>query len=87
MSDVLAQPIFAGGEAKPFGELTLADVRGRADELRRATGWGPLARVGPVARAWADLAGAMEAAGAQRVRDLPERDLDGRAVALWVVMS
>ena len=44
----------------PFGELTLDDARARADELRAAIGWGPTARVAPVALAWRELAMAME---------------------------
>ena len=38
---ILAERVFAGGENKPFGELTLADVEARAQELRDVSGWGP----------------------------------------------
>jgi hypothetical protein len=48
---ILAERVHASGGTKPFGEMTVAEVRERADELRAATGWGPTARVGPVARA------------------------------------
>jgi hypothetical protein len=52
LSKILATTVYVDGENRPFGELTLEQVRGRADELRAATGWGPTARVAPVARAW-----------------------------------
>lgn len=85
MGDVLAQQVFAGGRSKPFGELTLDEVRARAAELRQATGWGPMARVGPVAMAWGELARAMESAGAGRVDELGVDALARRAEALWIV--
>ncbi len=49
---VLAEPVFAGGQSKPFAELTAEEVKARADELRAATGWGPTAKVAAVAMAW-----------------------------------
>jgi hypothetical protein len=81
---VLARPVSVGGSEKAYGELTLADVRDRAAELREAAGWGPTARVAPVARAWADLARAMEAAGAGAVADLGG-EAEAMAGRLWVV--
>ena len=50
----------------PFGELTAQDARARADELRAAIGWGPTARVAPVAMAWRELALTMERDAARR---------------------
>jgi hypothetical protein len=79
-----ARPVSVGGAEKPFGELTLADVRARADELRAAAGWGPTARVAPVARAWGDLARAMEAGGADAVAGLGS-EAEAMAERLWVV--
>jgi hypothetical protein len=80
----LSRPVSVDGAEKPFGELTLADVRARAAELRAAAGWGPTARVAPVARAWADLGRAMEAAGAAAVADLGG-EAEAMAGRLWVV--
>jgi hypothetical protein len=80
----LSRPVSVGGAEKPFGELTLAEVRARAAELREAAGWGPTARVAPVARAWADLARAMEAGGAGAVADLGG-EAEAMAGRLWVV--
>jgi len=82
---VLGRPVHTAAGEKPFGALTLADVRARASELAAAGGWGPTARVIPVARAWSDLARAMDDAGAATVGDLPDgvaSDLGRRA---WVV--
>jgi hypothetical protein len=77
--------IHAGGESKPFREFTIDDVRGRARELREAVGWGPTARVAPVARAWAQLAELMTEAAAQSVADLAPAIVAEQLEALWVV--
>jgi hypothetical protein len=83
---VRSQPVFARGENRPFAELTLADVRGRADELRAAGGWGPMARVVAVALAWRQLAIAMEQAGVDTVGELDGELLVERAPRLWFTM-
>ncbi len=83
--DPLAQPVYAESEYKPFGDFTLAEVQARAAELSAATGWGPTARVGGVARGWADLGRAMSAAGAAVVRDLGVEEAGAYARRLWVV--
>jgi hypothetical protein len=81
----LAQPVFAGDGYKPFGDFTVAEVQARAAELAQAVGWGPTARVASVARGWSDLARAMTAAGAPRVRDLDAETAAEFARKLWVV--
>jgi len=83
---ILASTVFIRGANRPFGELTLDDVRSRADELRAATGWGPTARVAPVARAWRELALEMERAGATSVAALDGAVLTRLAPQLWVLM-
>ena len=85
MSDVLHQRIHAAGGAKEFGELTVDEVRVRANELRAADGWGPTVRVIPVAMAWAQLARDMERAGAATVADLGAEEAEKRAERLWIV--
>jgi hypothetical protein len=82
---VLDHTIHAGGRNKPFGELTLADVEARADELRSVAGIGPTVRVVPVAHAWGELARTMRSAGAATVADLGEAAATERAERLWVV--
>lgn len=83
---ILAQTVFVRGENRPFGDVTVSDARERADELRSAAGWGPTARVAPVARAWRELALAMDAAGADVVRALDEAQVEQLAPKLWVVL-
>ena len=83
--DVLLRPVHAGGADKPFGELSLGDVRAHAAELRSAVGWGPTARVASVAQAWRELADAMASAGAATVADLGAETATGWARRLWVV--
>jgi hypothetical protein len=83
--DPLAQPVYADGAYKPFGEFTLAEVRARAQELSAATGWGPTARVGGVARGWAELGRRMESTGAAQVGDLGAQVGGEFARRLWVV--
>jgi hypothetical protein len=84
-SPILGTPIHVHGANRPFGELTLADVRGRADELRAAVGFGPTVRVAPVAAAWRELAMAMERASAGTVAELPGELVAELAPKLWVV--
>jgi hypothetical protein len=72
--DFLQRPVYAGDDYKEFGAFTLEDVRGRADELTAATGWGPTARVGAIARGWSELSRAMEAAGVRTVAELAALD-------------
>jgi hypothetical protein len=82
---VLAEPVFAGGRSKPFGEMTADEVRARAAELREATGWGPTARVAGVARAWGEFARLMEQSGAETVADVDRGAVVAHAEKLWVV--
>lgn len=86
LDEILSASVFARGSNIPFGEMTLEDVRVRADELRAATGWGPTARVAPVARAWRELTMEMERASAGAVGELEPELLVRLAPALWVVM-
>ncbi|MGH2930860.1 MAG: hypothetical protein ACRDL8_21830 [Solirubrobacteraceae bacterium] len=77
--------IYIRGANRPFNELTLDDVRTRADELRSAVGWGPTARVAPVALAWRELAMAMDRAGADTVGRLADDVIAELGPKLWVV--
>jgi hypothetical protein len=83
---VVSREVFIRAANRPFGELTLQDVRARADELRAATGWGPTIRVAPVAHAWRELAMAMERGGSARVGELPGELLCEIAPRLWVTL-
>lgn len=83
---LLERQLFIGGSNRRFGEVTLEQARERADELRSAIGWGPMARVAPVARAWRELVLVMERAGAQTAGELDEQLLAELAPKLWVVL-
>lgn len=86
MQAILDQQIFIAGANRPFGSLTLDDVRARADELRAAVGWGPTARVAPVAQAWRELALAMARERATVVAEVEPASLIELAPRLWVTL-
>ena len=77
--------MFIDGANRPFGELTIAQARERADELRSAVGFGPTVRIAPVARAWRELTMALERAGAGTVAELEPATVMELAPKLWVV--
>ncbi len=83
---VLGQEVFIRGANRPFGDLTRDDAASRADELRAAVGWGPTARVAPVAQAWRELVMAMDRTGATTVRELDADTLLALAPRLWVTL-
>jgi hypothetical protein len=83
---ILAERVYAGGRSKPFGEVTLDEVKARAQELRDTAGWGPTAKVASVAMAWGQLARLMEEKGAGSVAELDGQVVVDMAERLWVVM-
>jgi hypothetical protein len=83
---LLAREVYIGGAHQAFGEITLAAVRARAEELREVAGWGPTMRVAPAALAWRELTMAMETRGAKRVQELDAATLAELAPRLGVVM-
>ena len=85
LQEMLRQTVYIRGANRPFGELTLDDARARADELRAAVGWGPTARVAPVAMAWRELTMAMERASAATVDELAPEMIVELAPKLWIV--
>lgn len=84
LEEVLANLVFIRGANRPLRELTLDDVRARAAELRQAVGWGPTARVAPIARAWAQLANEMQRHSAETVGELPSEAVLTHASQLWI---
>jgi len=85
VDQMLRQTVYIRGANRPFGELTLDDARARADELRAATGWGPTARVAPVALAWRELTMAIQRAGVATVAELAPEQVVELAPRLWIV--
>jgi hypothetical protein len=82
---MLAVRVAAGGESKPFGELSRAEVERHAATLSEATGFGHRSRVGAVAVAWRELGRRMDEEGAARVSELEPETVAGLAERLWVV--
>lgn len=83
---IVEQQVFVRGANRPFGEVTQDDARARADELRAAVGWGPTARVAPVAMAWRELAQTIDRAGVATVAELEPDVLVALAPRLWVTL-
>jgi hypothetical protein len=83
---ILGQVVFCGGANRAFGSLTADDARAHADELRAAVGWGPTARVAPVAQAWRELSLALDRSRAATVADLDPDLLAELAPRLWVTL-
>jgi hypothetical protein len=86
IADILEQRVFIAGTNRRFGSLTSENAREHADALRAAIGWGPTARVAPVAQAWRELSLAMDRTGAGVVADLEPDVLVGLAPRLWVTL-
>jgi hypothetical protein len=85
LAGVLKASVFIDGANRAFGDLTPDQVRSRADELRSAVGFGPTARVAPVARAWRELSMALDQARAATVSALEPATVMELAPKLWVV--
>jgi hypothetical protein len=83
---IVQQQVFIRGANRPFGEVTAEDARGRADELRAATGWGPTARVASYAFAWRELSVELERSGVATVSELDPELLVSLAPRLWVAL-
>lgn len=86
VQEILGQMVFSGGVNRPFGSLTAEDARAHADELRAVVGWGPTARVAPVAQAWRELSLALDRAGAASVAELEPATVLDLAPRLWVTL-
>jgi hypothetical protein len=81
---IRASSVYARGANRAFDELTVEDVRDRADELKGVSGWGPTARIASVALAWRELSLLMDRAGAATVAELPDETVMQMAAKLWV---
>jgi Fe-Mn family superoxide dismutase len=85
VSGILERTVSITGKMIPFGEITLEDAKRQAAELNALTGWGPMAKVGSIARGWTDLAKTMEGRGAACVGELDAGQIKKYGVDLWVV--
>jgi hypothetical protein len=82
---VIKQTVFIRGANRPFGELTRDDAQFRGAELKAAVGWGPTAKIAPVAMAWRELSMELTSAGVETVAELPRETVLAFAPKLWVV--
>jgi superoxide dismutase, Fe-Mn family len=82
---ILERPVSIQGVDRPFGSITLDDARTQASELKALAGWGPMAKVGTIARAWTELATIIEKRGADTVADLEPSQVAQSAEDLWVI--
>ena len=85
LATALKAQVHQGERYVPFGDLTLAEVEGRAESIGSVGGWGPLQRAAKVARAWKELAGRMRQTEADAVRDLDPATVVQFAEHLWVI--
>jgi Fe-Mn family superoxide dismutase len=84
VSDILLRTVSISGRIVPFGEVTVEDARTQSAELGALAGWGPMAKVGTVARAWGDLAKNIEGRGAACVAELDPGMVKKMATDLWI---
>jgi superoxide dismutase, Fe-Mn family len=84
VSDILLRTVSISGRIVPFGEVTVEDARTQSAELGALAGWGPMAKVGTVARAWGDLAKNIEGRGAACVAELDPGMVKRMATDLWI---
>jgi len=85
VSHILERPVSISGKQRVFGELTLDDARTQSSELGALAGWGPMAKVGSIARAWTELAKNLEGRGAATVADLEPPMIKQAALDLWII--
>ena len=85
VSEVLAREISISGKLVAFGAIDVDAARLQSSELGALAGWGPMAKVGSIARAWGELAKTLEARGATTVADLDPGLVKKAAEDLWVI--
>ncbi len=85
VSDILARGVSIAGVETKFGTIDIDAARKQAAELKALQGWGPMAKVGSIARAWNELATTLEKRGAATVADLDASTIISSATDLWVI--
>jgi hypothetical protein len=85
VSEILVRTVSITGKMVAFGEVDVEAARTQASELGALTGWGPMAKVGSIARAWTELAKNLEGRGAATVADLEPGMIKKSAEDLWVI--
>ena len=85
VSDILERTVSISGTMVVFGQITLENARTQSAELGALAGWGPMAKVGTIARAWGELAKNLEGRGAQTVSELEAGMIKKTATELWII--
>jgi Fe-Mn family superoxide dismutase len=85
VADILLRQVTVCGAERIFGELTADDARQHSTELKALAGWGPLAKIGAIARSWGDLATTLKKREAATVADLDPGLVEKAAIELWIV--
>ncbi len=85
VSDILTRLVSVCGTEHEFGKVTMDEARAHSAELKALAGWGPLAKIGTIARSWGDLALQMQKAKVTTVAELEPGAIEQAAIALWVI--
>ncbi|MEJ7798503.1 MAG: Fe-Mn family superoxide dismutase, partial [Solirubrobacteraceae bacterium] len=85
VSHILERQVSISGSQRFFGEVSLEDARTQSAELGALAGWGPMAKVGSIARAWGELAKNLEGRGAATVAELEPAMIKQAALDLWII--
>ncbi|MFP5362377.1 MAG: superoxide dismutase [Thermoleophilia bacterium] len=85
VADILERLVTVCSKQRRFGEVTMPEARQHSTELKALAGWGPMAKVGAVARGWGDLAVTMQERRAETVADLDPGIVEKAAIELWIV--
>jgi Fe-Mn family superoxide dismutase len=86
VSGLLERLVSVCGSEHRFGEVTIEEARAHSAELKALAGWGPMAKVGAVARGWGDLAVQMQKHNVTTVAELDPGIVENAAKALWIIL-
>lgn len=85
VADILERLVTVCSVERRFGEVTIDEARQHSTELKALAGWGPMAKVGAIARGWNDLATHMQKNRATTVSDLEPGMIERAAIELWII--
>ena len=85
VADILLRLVTVCSVERRFGEVTMDEARQHSTELKALAGWGPMAKVGAIARGWSDLAVNMQKRNAATVAELDPGIVEKAAIELWIV--
>jgi len=86
VSGLLQRLVSVCGTEHRFGEVTLDEARAHSAELKSLAGWGPLAKIGAIARGWSDLALQMQKHKVNTVAELDPGIVEQAARTLWIIL-